>query len=75
MHKRKVDLRFILLVRSVSPLRAYLFKHFWIRSANKVYSLDERCLSSYDTHFTVMNYGAGEDMKTIYWQEFVEHFE
>jgi tubulin--tyrosine ligase-like protein 12 len=67
MNGKKVDLRFILVVRSVSPVDICLFKHFWIRSANKDYALDERSLSSYDTHFTVMNYGAGEDMKTIYW--------
>jgi tubulin--tyrosine ligase-like protein 12 len=31
---RKIDLRYILLVKSISPLTLFLYKNFWIRSAN-----------------------------------------
>jgi tubulin--tyrosine ligase-like protein 12 len=31
---RKIDLRFIVLLRSVKPLQAYLYRHFWIRTSN-----------------------------------------
>lgn len=44
---RKVDLRYILLVKSISPLTLYLYKNFWIRSANNQYTLDRRHLSTY----------------------------
>jgi tubulin--tyrosine ligase-like protein 12 len=44
---RKVDLRYILLVRSISPLTLYLYKHFWIRSSNNPYTVDRRALSTY----------------------------
>jgi len=44
---RKVDLRYILLVKSVAPLTLYLYKNFWIRSANNPYSVDRRHLSTY----------------------------
>lgn len=54
---RKVDLRYILLVKSISPLTLFLYKHFWIRSSNNPYTIDRRYLTSYETQFTVMNYG------------------
>ena len=44
---RKVDLRYILLVKSVSPLTLYLYRNFWIRSANNPYTLDRRQLATY----------------------------
>lgn len=53
----KVDLRYILLVKSVNPLIMFLYKHFWIRSSNNKYNIDRRYLSTYETQFTVMNYG------------------
>lgn len=45
--ERKVDLRYILLVKSISPLTLFLYKNFWIRSANNEYTLDRRHLSTY----------------------------
>jgi tubulin--tyrosine ligase-like protein 12 len=44
---RKVDLRFILLVKSINPLILYLYKNFWIRSSNNPYTVDRRHLSTY----------------------------
>ena len=50
----KFDIRYIVLLRSVSPLRVYVYKHFWLRFANKPFSLED--LDDYEKHFTVMNY-------------------
>ena len=60
---KKVDLRYILLVKSIEPLVLYLYKNFWIRSANNDYTVDRRHLSTYETQFTVMNYGEVTDFK------------
>lgn len=68
---RKIDLRYILLVQSVKPLTLYLYKHFWIRSSNNPYTLDRRQLSTYETQFTVMNYGAVSDFKQIKYVDFI----
>lgn len=71
---RKIDLRYILLVKSVNPLTMFLYKHFWIRSSNNPYTLDCRYLSTYETQFTVMNYGAVSDFKQIKYTDFIEEF-
>jgi tubulin--tyrosine ligase-like protein 12 len=55
----KVDLRYVLLVKSIRPLTMYLYKHFFIRSSNNKYTLDSRSLATYETQFTVMNYVPG----------------
>ena len=57
MNNKKVDFRFIIVVKSFDPLEIYLYEKFWIRSANKDFNLDERNIFDYTTHFTVMNYG------------------
>lgn len=72
---RKVDLRYILLVKSISPLMLYLYKNFWIRSANNDYTVDRRHLSTYETQFTVMNYGNVSAFEQIDYKEFVSGFE
>lgn len=72
---RKVDLRYILLVKSVNPLNMFLYKHFWIRSSNNPYTVDRRYLSTYETQFTVMNYGPVSDFKQIKYIDFIEEFE
>ena len=69
---RKIDLRYILLVSSIKPLTLYLYKHFWIRSSNNPYTMDRRQLSTYETQFTVMNYGTVSDFKQIKYKDFIE---
>ena len=69
---KKVDLRYILLVKSISPLTLFLYKNFWIRSANNDYNVDRRYLSTYETQFTVMNYGDVTDFKQIKYKDFIE---
>lgn len=72
---KKVDLRYILLVKSISPLMLFLYKNFWIRSANNDYTVDRRQLATYETQFTVMNYGNVTDFQQIKYQDFIEEFE
>lgn len=71
---KKVDLRYILLVKSISPLTLFLYKNFWIRSANNDYTLDRRQLSTYETQFTVMNYGNVSNFQQIKYKDFIEEF-
>ena len=53
---KKHDYRFIIPVRSIRPLEAYIYNTFWLRASNNSYTLDKLSLSEYETHFTVMNY-------------------
>ncbi|GJT60567.1 tubulin--tyrosine ligase-like protein 12 [Tanacetum coccineum] len=70
---KKFDLRYIVLVRSISPLELFITDIFWVRLANNTYTLDKKSLFEYETHFTVMNYrGTLNHMNT---PEFVKEFE
>jgi tubulin--tyrosine ligase-like protein 12 len=44
---RKIDLRYVLLIKSIQPLTLFLYKHFWIRSSNNPYTVDRRTLATY----------------------------
>ncbi|XP_022084894.1 tubulin--tyrosine ligase-like protein 12 isoform X1 [Acanthaster planci] len=71
----KFDVRYIVLFTSVKPLKVYAYKIFWLRFANKPFSLDT--LDDYSKHFTVMNYTANEPGENFYqmlWHEFPGHF-
>ncbi|OMO67166.1 Tubulin-tyrosine ligase [Corchorus capsularis] len=71
---KKFDLRYIVLVRSISPLEVFLSDVFWVRCANNPYSLEKHSLFEYETHFTVMNYG-GRRLNHVNTPEFVREFE
>lgn len=70
---RKIDLRFILMLQSIQPLQAYLYRHFWVRTSNNEYNLDCRFREDYETHFTVMNYG--KKLTQVTHPEFEEQFD
>ncbi len=75
LNKKKFDLRFIIVLKKLIPLEIYIYsKMFWVRSANKDFTMDPRTFTDYETHFTVMNYSSFEK-KTIYNYEFVEYLE
>ncbi|KAG9342650.1 hypothetical protein JZ751_016087 [Albula glossodonta] len=57
----KFDIRYMVLLRSVKPLRLYAYNIFWLRFANRPFSLDH--FDDYQKHFTVMNYADGVQLK------------
>ncbi|XP_058464830.1 tubulin--tyrosine ligase-like protein 12 [Malaya genurostris] len=50
----KFDVRYVLLLKSVDELSAYIYNKFFLRFANKPFEL--RDFDDYEKHFTVMNY-------------------
>ncbi|XP_056605229.1 tubulin--tyrosine ligase-like protein 12 [Triplophysa dalaica] len=69
----KFDIRYMVLLRSVEPLRLYAYNVFWLRFANKPFSLDH--LDDYQKHYTVMNYAENVQLKQIHYDEFIPMFE
>jgi tubulin--tyrosine ligase-like protein 12 len=69
---KKIDLRFVIVLRSLEPLEVFIYKVFWIRTSNNTFSLDPRSLDTYETHFTVMNYG--RKLEQIHFDEFIKDF-
>lgn len=68
----KFDFRYVVLLSSVQPLRLFAYRNFWLRFANKLFSLSD--LDDYEKHFTVMNYTeAGPQQITC--AEFTEQFD
>ncbi|CAF1222382.1 unnamed protein product [Rotaria sordida] len=70
----KFDIRYIVLLRSLEPLKVYVYKKFWLRFANKPYSLDNN-YDDYQVHFTVMNYRYAQNLKKITCEEFIPLFD
>ncbi|KAG5830699.1 hypothetical protein ANANG_G00313400 [Anguilla anguilla] len=69
----KFDIRYMVLLRSVRPLQLYAYNVFWLRFANRPFSLDH--FDDYQKHFTVMNYAEGVQLKQIHYDEFIPMFE
>ncbi|KAK2858673.1 hypothetical protein Q5P01_003293 [Channa striata] len=69
----KFDFRYMLMLRSVQPLRLYAYNVFWLRFANRSFTLD--CFDDYQKHFTVMNYAEGVKLKQVHYDEFIPMFE
>ncbi|XP_003449806.1 tubulin--tyrosine ligase-like protein 12 [Oreochromis niloticus] len=69
----KFDIRYMLMLRSVQPLRLYAYNVFWLRFANRPFSLDH--FDDYQKHFTVMNYAEGVELKQVHYDEFIPMFE
>nr|CAB3267355.1 tubulin--tyrosine ligase-like protein 12 [Phallusia mammillata] len=69
----KFDFSFTVLMSSVNPLKLHVCKKFFLRVANKQFSLEH--FDDYEKHFTVMNYvGDGGRLKNIRCEEFVGIF-
>ncbi|XP_054656154.1 tubulin--tyrosine ligase-like protein 12 isoform X1 [Dunckerocampus dactyliophorus] len=69
----KFDIRYMLLLRSVKPLRLYAYNVFWLRFANRPFSLER--FDDYQKHFTVMNYTEGVELKQVHYDDFIPLFE
>ena len=70
--KVKFDIRYIILLQSVKPLKVYAYNRFWLRFANIEFDLTD--LDVYEKHFTVMNY-IPTHLKQMYCQDFIKAFE
>ncbi|XP_074035703.1 tubulin tyrosine ligase-like 12 isoform X2 [Leptinotarsa decemlineata] len=64
----KFDIRYLLLVKSVKPLEAYVYRHFFLRFANRPFELNE--FDVYEKHFTVMNYTDNAVLKHMKCEDF-----
>lgn len=66
----KFDVRYVLLVTSVQPLTAYIYRNFFLRFANKPFALSK--FDDYEQHFTVMNYQPEFQMRHLPCAEFLQ---
>ncbi|KAL4681320.1 hypothetical protein H8959_006797 [Pygathrix nigripes] len=71
--KVKFDVRYIVLLRSVKPLRLFVYDVFWLRFSNRAFALND--LDDYEKHFTVMNYDPDVVLKQVHCEEFIPEFE
>ncbi|XP_066446461.1 tubulin--tyrosine ligase-like protein 12 [Eleutherodactylus coqui] len=69
----KFDIRYVVLLRSVRPLKVFAYNVFWLRFANRPFTLED--LDDYEKHFTVMNYASSVQLKQIHCDEFITLFE
>ena len=52
--KVKFDIRYVVMLKHVKPLKVFAYKNFFLRFANKEFALNN--FDVYEQHFTVMNY-------------------
>uniref|UniRef100_A0A182LSF8 Tubulin--tyrosine ligase-like protein 12 SET-like domain-containing protein n=1 Tax=Anopheles culicifacies TaxID=139723 RepID=A0A182LSF8_9DIPT len=68
----KFDVRYVLLLKSVDDLCAYVYTNFFLRFANKPFQMDD--FDDYEKHFTVMNYGQYQ-LRHMKCDEFVQSWQ
>lgn len=66
--KVKFDIRYVILLKSSKPLKAYIYRNFFLRFANKPFEMKD--FEDYEKHFTVMNYREGSELKHILCHQF-----
>lgn len=71
---RKIDLRYVVILKSIMPLSVYVSNEFFIRFGNNQFTMAESTFHEYDTHFTVMNYSKG-GMTNMRCEAFMEAFD
>lgn len=67
--KVKFDVRYVILVTSVEPLVAHVYKSFFLRFSNIPFSMDQ--FDVYEKHFTVMNYNENAALKHLKCEDFL----
>mmetsp|Transcript_10271 Transcript_10271/g.15620 ORF Transcript_10271/g.15620 Transcript_10271/m.15620 type:complete len:213 (-) Transcript_10271:50-688(-) len=72
-NNRKIDLRYVVLIKSLLPLQVYVTNEYYIRFGNNEFTMAESTFSEYETHFTVMNYG--NQMTNMRCEPFQEAFD
>lgn len=66
--KVKFDVRYVILVTSVEPLVAHIYKNFFLRFSNIPFAMSE--FDIYEKHFTVMNYSENAVLKHLKCEDF-----
>lgn len=66
----KFDIRYVIILHSVSPTEVYVYNNFFLRFANKPFSLDN--FEEYEKHFTVMNYSENAPLFKMLCADFKE---
>ncbi|XP_066594754.1 tubulin--tyrosine ligase-like protein 12 [Prorops nasuta] len=69
----KFDIRYVLMLKSVDPLQAYVYKEFFLRFANKEFALNN--FDVYEQHFTVMNYSEETPLLHVKCHDFLLEWE
>ncbi|XP_076758486.1 tubulin tyrosine ligase-like 12 isoform X1 [Xylocopa sonorina] len=71
--KVKFDVRYVVMLKSVKPLRVYAYKNFFLRFANKEFALNN--FDVYEQHFTVMNYSGDTPLCHVKCADFILEWE
>ena len=71
--KVKFDVRYIILLTSVEPLVAHIYKNFFLRFSNIPFDMSE--FDVYEKHFTVMNYGESLVLKHLKCEDFLNEWQ
>lgn len=71
--KVKFDVRYIVMLKSVNPLRVFVYKNFFLRFANKEFALNN--FDVYEQHFTVMNYSENTPLCHVKCADFIIEWE
>ncbi|XP_011159482.1 tubulin--tyrosine ligase-like protein 12 [Solenopsis invicta] len=69
----KFDVRYVVLLKSVKPLRAYAYTNFFLRFANQSFALNN--FEAYGQHFTVMNYAEENSLFHVKCADFIVEWE
>lgn len=70
--KVKFDIRYVILLNSVHPVQVFTYNNFFLRFANKQFSLDN--FDEYEKHFTVMNYNEDAPLFKMLCTDFKEEW-
>ncbi|XP_017147291.1 tubulin--tyrosine ligase-like protein 12 isoform X2 [Drosophila miranda] len=65
----KFDIRYVILLKSVQPLEAYVHRKFFLRFANHPFSMDH--FDDYEKHYTVMNYKEEAELHHVKCDDFL----
>ncbi|KOC64670.1 Tubulin--tyrosine ligase-like protein 12 [Habropoda laboriosa] len=71
--KVKFDVRYVVMLKSVKPLRVFAYKNFFLRFANKEFALNN--FDVYEQHFTVMNYSEDTPLCHVKCADFILEWE